>query len=106
MNSVDDFDPKQAIDNLAANLKQPHLFAETFCNAAESQTSIKNVLEKTIKSLIQTDSQTIENIKKLIREIEEEELKLKWKNLFGFFMNALWFVLGAIITGLITKFLH
>ncbi|HEV2917584.1 MAG TPA: hypothetical protein VGW78_07625 [Candidatus Babeliales bacterium] len=72
----DDFNPHKKLQHVVEHIDQPEKFAKLFCNAAESQRSIDKVLAKKIRNMIKTDSNTIESIKKLQREVDKED----WKN--------------------------
>lgn len=102
----DDFsDARKAIEALSANLQQPDKFAETFCEAAKKQKAIENVLKDNIRSLIETDKETREFIKSMLREVEAEDWRLFLKKGGGIIITIGALILGAILQGLSRKYL-
>lgn len=106
---IDDFDIKSltlSIKQVYENLTQPHLFAQTFCAAAESQKLIEGTLKKTIRDLIKTDSETLENLEQLIEKIERKNLILLLKKVGFSLWGGMTFALGVIVTIIITHYLQ
>lgn len=100
----EDYNPDVALKRLSASLEQPDKFAEIFCSAAKKQKEIDNILKDNIRELIKYDSTMREQVKGLLREIEQEDFKYFLKrggSLLGTFVSM---VLGSVITLLISKF--
>lgn len=104
-NSNDDFDPREAIAKLSANLEQPDKFAKLFCEAAEQQKSIDAVLKKNIKQLIQSDNDIADSIKSFQREVDKEDWRRFIKKFGGFIYSIGLLIIGAVLQALSKKFL-
>jgi translation elongation factor EF-4 len=99
---VDDFDPKEAIQELSDNLNQPHKFAETFCEAAKTQKIIDDILKGIIKEVIQKDSDARDCIKYLVRDTNKEN----WRVFIAKIGVGLWTLIVMVITALVTALIQ
>lgn len=104
MSANDDFDIKNMVLNLSANLEQPDKFAEIFCKAAEKQKSIDAVLKNIVREVLKYDNDTLEHIKIVQRQVNNEDWRsfIKRIGIAGWSISML--VIGAIITGLSRKY--
>lgn len=101
----DDFDPKQAIAALLANLEQPDKFAHLFCEAAKKQKAIDDVLKENIRALIKHDIEVINSIKYLQRQVDKEDWKFFLKKMGTSSWAILLLMLGAMLQALSGKYL-
>ncbi len=91
----DEFDPRTAITEINAILKQPNEFAKIFCHAAGIDKTIDLVLKDTVRELIQTDQSTRESLKLILKEVQSDDWKVFAKKI-GF---GLWTLISVIFGG-------
>lgn len=100
----EDYDPRAAITKLSANLEQPDKFAEIFCAAAKKQKDIDNILKENIRDIIKNDSPSRAQLKGLLREIEQEDLKFFLKKGGSALVVFLSILAGALINASVAHF--
>jgi hypothetical protein len=97
----DNFDPAVEFKATLDKIERPDKFAEFFCDAAESQVCIKEVLGKLIRENIKENKEVHEAGKKLFKEIIDEDkayfLKIWWDKLKSF----IYFVAGILASVLV-----
>jgi hypothetical protein len=94
----DDYDPRQSIQELSANLTQPDKFAEIFCNAAKTQKKIDDVIKENIREMLRKDYSVINDVKKIVMDSNKED---RWL-IFNKVGLAAWSILLIVITALAT----
>jgi len=94
--SNDNYDSKAEIERVERKF-EPQNFAKNFCEAAQSQKNIDEVLRNIIRDLVQKDYATIDSIKELIKKCEKEELFVLVRK--G--LSVGWTVTIAVISGAI-----
>ncbi|QQR61107.1 hypothetical protein IPH19_01410 [Candidatus Uhrbacteria bacterium] len=86
-------------------IDRPDKFAELFCQAAKTQTSVKEVLWEQIRSILTTDVEARNALKVIVREVEKEDVRIFGKKI-GFGVWTLFTIgMGAFLGALFTKFL-
>ena len=97
----DEFDPRTAITEINAILKQPNEFAKIFCHAAGIDKTIDIVLKDTVRELIKTDQNTRELLKLILKEAQNDD----WKAFIKTIGLAGWTLFIAITSGIGAVFL-
>ena len=67
----DNYDSKAEIERVERGF-EPQNFAKNFCEAAQSQTNVSQILQTIIRQSLQTDQRTRDAVKGLIKEYEKE----------------------------------
>jgi hypothetical protein len=98
----DEFDPRTAITEIHAILKQPNEFAKIFCHAAKIDKTIDIVLKDTVRELIKTDQNTRELLKLILKEVQNDDWKIFARKI-GF---GLWTLISVIFGGIGVTFLR
>lgn len=104
MSNEDNYDARAEIKKLQDNFYQPDKFAKTFCEAAKTQKSIDLALRKIIKKLIKDDPQTVEALKKHLRDINKEDWKTFIKKIGISGWSIIMASIGAIMATILRKF--
>jgi hypothetical protein len=92
----DDYDPRQLIQELSANLTQPDKFAEIFCTAAKTQKRIDEVLNERIRDLLKNDNDSKNAITLIIKDYDKEGWKFLGKKLALIIWSLLLIVIGVL----------
>ncbi len=103
--STDDYDPREAIKALSDNINQPDKFAETFCAAAKKQKIIDDCLKEIIKTLLDKDPETRENVKSIVKECNREDYNFALKKYAAAAGAIFLLFLGAVFHAFCTKYI-
>lgn len=82
-------------------IEHPDKFADVFCNAAETQSKVKDVIKKQIEVSTATDPAVRKSLKEIVKEVEKEEMWI-WGKKIGF---AAWTVLILVMGALLNKWI-
>lgn len=96
----DNYDSKAEIERVERGF-EPQNFAKNFCEAAQSQTNISQILQTIIRQSLQTDQMTRDTVKGLVKEYEKEEWRIIIRRSLSIGGN----VIIAIISGAIVYWL-
>lgn len=76
-------------------VERPDQFAELFCKAAETQTSVKDLLKKLLQDIIATDPKARESLNGLIKDVFEQDWKAFVRSAWGKFALIAWTIIAA-----------
>jgi hypothetical protein len=99
--AVFDLEEKSKLEKAHGTIQHPDQFAEVFCNAAETQNKVKEVIKKEVKVVVSSDSEMKTFFKNIIKEVEKEEMWI-WGKKIGF---AVWTILILVAGALISKYI-
>ena len=68
--------------------------AELFCKAAETQISVRQKILDVLKLAIETDAPSREQVKKILKEIHDEDWRM--------FVKSAWAKIGIVVWTLVT----
>jgi DNA-binding ferritin-like protein len=92
----DNYDSKAEIERVERGF-EPQNFAKNFCEAAQSQTNVNQILQTIIRQSLQTDQMTRDTVKGLIKEYEKEA----WSVIIRRSFSVSWTAFIAIISSAI-----
>lgn len=97
----DNFDPSVEFKATLDKIERPDLFAKVFCDAAESQVCIKDILGKLIRENIKENKEVHEAGKQLFKEIIDEDKRYFFKMTLEKLKSLFYAVCGIIGTLLV-----
>jgi len=97
-----DFDKEAQFKRVSDVIDHPDQFAEVFCTALKKQVEMREKIKELILELIKTDVAGRDEIKKLIQEINDADLRIFFKTVFG----KIVVFIGAIIMILIGAYIN
>ncbi|GBR75786.1 hypothetical protein NO2_0422 [Candidatus Termititenax persephonae] len=95
---VDNFEPLKEIQSTLDKIVHPDQFAKVFCNAARTQSSIKDCLSETIRDTLLKDKKFDKYFEDAAKKVIKEDRYYFWVNLSRGFEKIFLVVLGAVIT--------
>lgn len=84
-------------------VERPDGFAKLFCEAAKSQTAVKDLLKEIIQDLLETDVKAQNVLKRLIQEVFKQDWRAFIKTVWGKFALIAWTAITALIAVLIDR---
>lgn len=69
---------------------RPEKFAEMFCNVAQSQSAVRSKLMEVLRTAIQNDVETRREVKKVLKEIYDEDWKKFARSTGGKIAAVVW----------------
>lgn len=84
---------------------RPEKFAEMFCTVAESQNAVRQKLIEILRTSIQHDVESRKEIKKVLKEIYDEDWKHFIRSIWGKVAAILWTILTLGLGYLFKKYL-
>ncbi|PIR54711.1 hypothetical protein COU74_03080 [Candidatus Peregrinibacteria bacterium CG10_big_fil_rev_8_21_14_0_10_36_19] len=76
-------------------IERPDQFAEVFCAAAKTQTSVKDLLRELLQEIIATDPKARESLNGLIKEVFQQDWKAFVRSAWGKFALLSWTLVAA-----------
>lgn len=76
-------------------IERPDQFAEVFCAAAKTQTSVKNLLRELIQEILATDPKARESLNGLIKEVFQQDWRAFIRSTWGKFALVAWTIIAA-----------
>lgn len=102
----DDFNPQEAIKDVADNLEQPDKFAKIFSNACKKSKEMDKSLRNVIREMLENDNDMRGILKGMIRKVEKEDWRYFVKKVGFVGWTLIIFILSSITNGIIGKFFN
>jgi hypothetical protein len=104
-NEVFDASSKLKLDTAHEILQRPDKFAKLFCDAANKQVDIQNTIKKFIKDSLESDIQTRNALKGMIRHENKESWKAFMMSTGGKIGLGIWTIVTILLTVLAERYL-
>lgn len=105
-NNGDNYNPKEAIQEVADTLEQPDKFAKVFSNACKKSKEMDKSLRNVIREMLENDNDMKGILKGMIRKVEREDWRYFVKKVGLVGWTIIIFILSSITNGIITKFFN
>ena len=99
---ADNYDANAILQETRDKLDRPDKFADIFCKAAKSQVNIKECLSDIIKDLLLNDKDINKHLEDTLANIARKDAFV----FFAAFLKKAGWVVGIIVTGVVTLGLH
>lgn len=84
-----------SLKNTQEKIERPDQFAELFCAAAKTQTSVKDLLRELLQEIIATDPKARESLNGLIKQVFQQDWRAFIRSAWGKFALVTWTVVSV-----------